>query len=129
MLLDPSSQYPLLESTDSGLDWNYVELPPLDGVSVGSADNWGDSLTMAPNGTLFATTTSSSGEQKKLFLLAPGSSAWCQVPKLFSKTSSQGSTVTLRVNDFDLLWSRTVYNATSSPPSSIDARALSSLHC
>jgi hypothetical protein len=129
ILLDPSSQYPLLQSSDSGLDWNYVALPRINGASVGSPENWGDSLLMAPNGSLLATSASASGRQEKLYLLKPGASSWCNVAKFFPATSSAGSAVVLRVNDVDLLWSRTVYNSNGASSTSINERSLASLSC
>jgi hypothetical protein len=128
-LLDPSSQYPLLTSTDSGRDWNYVQLPKLNGLNSNAINTWGKALVLDPNGSLFASISSSSGNQKKLFRLNPRATSWCQVPGVFSGKATAGITVSLSVNQWDLLWSQTNYSSSGAASTSIHLKAFSSLRC
>jgi hypothetical protein len=108
-LLDPSSQYPLLQSNDSGNAWSYRTLPPI------AEDNYGadspsptNSLVLAPDGSLFAVVTSPSGLSQSLYRLAPSASSWCEVPHVFGKSiAASGVIGPLRVNRTDLLWGQT----------------------
>jgi hypothetical protein len=129
LLLDPSSQYPLLKSTDSGMNWSYLTLPSIRGFSYGNdgspLDNY---LLMAPDGSLFATMTIPSGTRQELFRLQPGSAKWCQVPKAFGSTL--GATVTtMRVTPTDLVWNQSVYPSSGTAISSMHVAPLSSLRC
>jgi hypothetical protein len=129
LLLDPSSQYPLLKSTDSGMTWSYLTLPSIKGFNYGNdsvpLDNY---LLMAPDGSLFATLTVPSGTRQELFRLKPGAIEWCQVPKAFGSTL--GATVTtMRVTPTDLIWNQSVYPSSGAEVSSMHVASLSSLHC
>jgi len=108
-LLDPSSQYPLLQSNDSGNAWTYRTLPRI------AEDNYGadspsptNSLVMAPDGSLFAVVTSPSGLSQSLYRLPPSATSWCEVPHVFGTSiAASGVIGPLRVNRTDLLWGQT----------------------
>ena len=133
LLLDPSSQYSLLRSTNSGTTWSYYALPLIPGMNYGP-DNapMDNSLVLAPDGSIFASVTTPSGQRQELFRLGAAATSWCQVPRIFAspRSSTSSSTVgSLRVNRSDLIWSESNYpnNATSS--SSMHDVPLSRLHC
>ena len=128
-LLDPSSQYPLLTSSDSGIDWNYVQLPKLNGLTSNEINTFGNALVLAPDGSLFASIASRSGNSKKLFRLNPRAVSWCEVPGVFTSKGSSGMTVALSVNQWDLLWSQTVYSSSGIGSTTIHSRTFSSLRC
>ncbi|MGC1419863.1 MAG: hypothetical protein WA786_07080 [Acidimicrobiales bacterium] len=129
VLLDPSSQYPLLQSNDSGRTWTYRLLPSIKGFDYG-ADSVPQSnyLLMAPDGSLFATLTIPAGTRQELFRLQPGATSWCQVPNALHWVA--GATVTsMRVTPTDLVWSQSVYPSSGNPASSMHVVALARLHC
>jgi hypothetical protein len=129
LLLDPSSQYPLLQSSDSGRTWAYRTLPSIKGFGYG-ADSVPQSnyLLMAPDGSLFATLTTPAGTRQELFRLTPGATSWCQVPHVLHWVV--GATVTtMRVTSTDLVWNESVYPSSGNPTSSMHAQSLSSLRC
>jgi hypothetical protein len=130
MLLDPSSQYPLLQSTNSGQTWTYVALPIIPGTSYGP-DNipMSSFLLLAPDGSLFATVTSRSGLRQELFRLKPRATSWCQVPKIFGVSAASGSVGPLRTRGMDLVWSQTVYPNSGPATSRTYVVPLESLHC
>jgi hypothetical protein len=107
LLLDPSSQYPLLRSTDSGATWTYVAVPLVPGqcgsVNCAPLDS---SLLFTPDGSLLTIKPKDSGTEQKLFLLKPGASSWCQVRNPFGSSSLTLSVGPLRVDGADLLWSQ-----------------------
>jgi hypothetical protein len=89
-------------------------------------------LVLAPDGSIFASVTTPSGQRQELFRLGAAATSWCQVPRIFASSTSSTSSSTvgpLRVNRSDLIWSESNYpnNATSS--SSMHDVPLSRLHC
>jgi hypothetical protein len=108
-LLDPSSQYPFLQSTDSGRSWSYRNLPRIAAANYGGDSiPISNSLVLAPNGSLFAAITSESGLTEELFLLKPLASSWCEIPHAFGTTiAASGEVGPLRVNGQDLIWGQT----------------------
>lgn len=130
LLLDPSSQYPLLRSTSSGKTWSYVALPLIPGTNY-SPDRapLGNSLLMAPDGSLFTAITTSSGQRQELFRLEPSATSWCRVPGVFGSTTASGTVGPLRANGLDLIWNQTIYPNSGSPTSSMHVVPLSSLSC
>jgi len=126
-LLDPSSQYPLLRSSDGGANWTDVVLPSNDGVNFANGAPLGTSLLMAPDRSLFTTVTSASGTRQRLLRLYPGATAWCVVPGVLVD-----STVTaMRVDAGDLLLiqTRVASGAAGSASTTMHAVALSRLGC
>jgi hypothetical protein len=103
-LLDPSSEYPLLRSTNGGTTWSNFKLPSIAGT-IYSPDSFPltNSLVLAPNGSLFASVTTSSGNRQKLFRLYPAAKSWCQIPRVFGVVSPY-SIGPLRVNATNLIW-------------------------
>jgi hypothetical protein len=128
MVVDPSSQYSVVRSTDSGAKWSYVALPLIPGANYAPYGTpFANSLLLAPNGSLFAAVTTSSSPHQELFRLEPHATSWCQVPRVF-ETVSQSTTVSrLRVSQSDLLWSETSNAAKST--SRVHVVPLSSLRC
>jgi len=121
-LVDPSSEYPLLRSTDSGVNWTNWELPPI------PADHYGpdsapltNSMVLAPDGSMFASIASPAGDRQELYRLYPSATSWCQIPDVFGETSPD-LIQSLRVDAMDLLWNE-------SPPSSIHSIPFSKLGC
>jgi hypothetical protein len=130
LLLDPSSEYPLLHSTDSGKSWSNYALPLIPGASPGQYfASFGSSLLLAPNGSLFASVASPSGQRQELFRLNPAATSWCQVPKVFPSKAPSYTFSTLRVNRTDLLWSQTNNAQGAVAPSGMHAVPLSQLRC
>ena len=110
-LVDPSSEYPLLRSTDAGLNWTNLELPRLPVANYGpDSAPLSNSMVLAPDGSLFASITTPAGDRQDLFRLYPAATSWCQVPGVFGDTSPD-QIQSLRVDATDLLWNQ------SSPPS------------
>jgi hypothetical protein len=127
-LLDPSSQYTLLESKDSGATWIDVSLPPISGQSALGPSN-SDSVVLAPNGSLYAAAVNQSGTSQQLYRLMPKATAWCVVPKVFGSGKSANWAGPLRVNSASLLWSQIVNHGPSNSVSVRHTVALSSLKC
>jgi hypothetical protein len=129
--LDPSSQYPLLRSTDGGLTWAYVALPVNTSASYNS--NYTpptNSLVLAPGGVIFNSVTSRSGLTQVLYRLSPLAKSWCEVPHAFGATlASAGSVGLLSVNRSELLWSQTLTSTSGHSTSTMHVRKLSSLTC
>jgi len=130
-LLDPSSQYPLQQSTNSGRTWTYVALPLISAANYGpDSVPTSNSLLLAPDGSLFTAITTPSGLAQELFRLAPSATSWCQVPHAFGATiASSGTVGPLRANGADLVWSQTVYPSSGASIASMHAVPLSSLRC
>jgi hypothetical protein len=106
LLIDPSSEYPLLRSTNSGVTWTNWELPSI------PAENYGpdsvpqtDSMVFAPDGSLFASVTTPAGDRQQLYRLYPAATSWCQVPNVYG-TTAPDLIQPLRVDATDLLWSQ-----------------------
>lgn len=121
-LIDPSSEYPLLRSTNSGLTWTNWELPSIPTANYGldSAPPT-NSMVLAPDGSLFASISTPAGQRQELFRLYPSATSWCQVPGVFG-TTQPDLIQSLRVNAIDLLWSQ-------SSPSSMQSEPFSKLKC
>ncbi|MGC8510084.1 MAG: hypothetical protein ACP5PB_04335 [Acidimicrobiales bacterium] len=111
LLLDPSSQYPLQESTTVGRTWSVVALPPLAAANYGpDSVPTSNALVLAPDGSLFAVVTAPSQQSQALYRLAPGASSWCRVPRVFGPSiTASGVAGPLRVAGADLAWSQTAY--------------------
>jgi hypothetical protein len=121
-LIDPSSEYPLLRSTNSGLTWTNWELPSIPAANYGpDSVPVTNSLVLAPNGSLFASITTPAGDRQELYRLYPSATSWCQIPGVFGATQPD-VIQSLRVDDTDLLWSQ-------SSPSSMHSDTLSKLTC
>lgn len=130
LLLDASSQYSLMRSTNSGQSWTYISIPSIAAANYGpDSIPLGNSLLFTPDGSLFSMITSSSGLRQELFRLAPGATTWCQVPRIFGVSASSGTVGSLRARGIDLIWNQTIYPSTGTPPSSMHVVPLSSLHC
>jgi hypothetical protein len=106
LLIDPSSEYPLLRSTNSGVTWTNWELPSI------PAENYGpdsvprtNSMVFAPDGSLFASVTTPAGDRQQLYRLYPAATSWCQVPNVYG-TTAPDLIQPLRVDATDLLWSQ-----------------------
>ena len=130
LLLDASSQYSLMRSTNSGQSWTYISIPSIAAANYGpDSIPLGNSLLFTPDGSLFSMITSSSGLRQELFRLAPGATTWCQVPRVFGVSASSGTVGSLRARGIDLIWNQTIYPSTGTPPSSMHVVPLSSLRC
>jgi hypothetical protein len=130
LLLDPSSQYSVLRSTDSGQSWTYISLPSIAAANYGpDSIPLGNSLLFTPDGSLFSVLTASSGLRQELFRLTPGAATWCQVPKVFGVSASSGTVGSLRTRGTDLIWNQIVYPNSGRPTSSMHVVPLSSLRC
>ncbi len=130
-LLDPSSQYPLQQSTNAGRTWANVALPVISAANYGpDSVPASNSLVLAADGSLFAAITTSSGLTQELFHLEPSVTSWCQVPHAFGATiASSGTVGPLRVNGANLMWSQTVYPSSGTSVSSMHVVPLSRLRC
>ncbi len=129
--LDPSSQYPLLRSTDGGLTWAYVALPTNTSALYNSDYTPPtNSLVLAPGGAIFNSVTSRSGLTQVLYRLSPSATSWCVVPHVFGATlASSGSVGLLSVNRSELLWTQSLTSTSGHTTSTMHARKLSSLTC
>jgi hypothetical protein len=121
-LVDPSSEYPLLRSTDAGLNWTNWELPPI------PAENYGpdsapltNSMVLAPDGSMFASISTPAGDRQELYRLYPAATSWCRVPDVFGENSPDLIS-SLRVDATDLLWNQ-------SSPAAMHRVAFSRLTC
>ncbi|MHB2029827.1 MAG: hypothetical protein ACYCPT_13595, partial [Acidimicrobiales bacterium] len=130
-LLDPSSQYPLQQSTNAGRTWTNVALPAISAANYGpDSVPTSNSLLLAPDGSLFAAITTPSGLAQDLFRLAPSARSWCQVPHAFGTTIATSGTVgPLQVNGANLVWSQTIYSSSGTSVSSMHVVPLSRLRC
>ncbi|MHB2029008.1 MAG: hypothetical protein ACYCPT_09350 [Acidimicrobiales bacterium] len=130
-LVDPSSQYPLQQSTNSGRSWTNVALPVIAAANYGvDSEPTSNSLVLASDGSLFAVITTPSGRSQELFRLAPSATSWCLIPNAFGTTEAASGTVgPLRVSGANLLWSQTVYSSNGTSTSSMHSVTLSSLRC
>lgn len=128
--VDPSSQYPLLRSTDGGLTWAYVALP----VNTSPADHLValspfDSLVLASDGAMFNSVVDNTDSTATLFRLNPMASSWCAVPHVFATApASSFSLSALHVRGSDLIWSQTIAKG-GAAITSTHVRSLSSLNC
>ncbi len=129
MVVDPSSQYSVVRSTNSGATWSYVALPQIPGTNYApDSTPFADSLLLAPNGSLYAAVTTSSNTHQELFRLEPRATSWCRVPRVFETVSPSTTLSRLRASQSDLLWSQTTYAGAKST-SSVHAVPFSTLHC
>jgi hypothetical protein len=129
ILLDPSSPYPLLRSTDGGLTWANIELPTIPRSTLSDEDpNQSNSLLLTPRGILFAALENSADTKQQLFRLDPGATSWCVVPGVFGTFASAGVAGPLRSSENDVAWMQSADHASSSP-TSLHVRSVSSLHC
>jgi hypothetical protein len=122
----------MLISTNAGRTWSYRALPVIKAANYGlDSVPTSNALVLAPDGSLFASITTASGDSQELFRLAPSASAWCEIPHAFGALISvSGAVSPLRVNDTDLLWSQTVSASSGAITStSIHAEDLSKLVC
>ncbi len=115
-LVDPSSEYPLLRSTDSGLNWTNFELPPIPGTNyVPDSVPQTNSMVLAPDGSMFASITTPARDRQELYRLYPGATSWCRIPGVFG-TASPDLIQSLRVDDTDLLWNQSSPSSIHSVP-------------
>jgi hypothetical protein len=129
LLLDPSSQYPLLRSTDGGIAWSSFALPSNDGETFTDGAPLGATLVMAPDGSLFAAQTSTSGMRQTLLRLYPGAARWCEVPGELGVSAAVGVVSAMRVSPTDLVWTQVRSPATGPESASTHVVAFSRLHC
>ena len=130
LLLDSSSQYPLQESTTSGRTWFYVAVPRIAAADYnGQYTPLGNTLALAPDGSLFAVVSPASTQTEDLFRLYPGASKWCEVPKVFPGNFTSVSIGPLRVTNTDLVWSELAYPNNGAETSSMHDVSLASLSC
>jgi hypothetical protein len=131
LLVDPSSQYPLQESTTAGRTWFDVALPPLAAANYGlDSMPTTNSLVLAPDGSLVAVVTAPSQQSQALYRLAPGASSWCRVPHVFGPSiTTSGVAGPLRVNAADLAWSQTTYPNGAPAVTTDHVLALSDVRC
>jgi len=130
LIVDPSSQYSLMRSTDSGTTWRSISIPLVNvrTFSTGPTPT-ANSLLFAPDGSLLAVMTDTSGQHEGLFRLAPGASKWCQVPDVLGAVASKGTAGPLRVSGADLVWEQTLLSETQHASSILEVKPLSTLHC
>jgi hypothetical protein len=122
LLIDPSSEYPLLRSTNSGLTWTNWELPSIPAANYGlDSVPLTNSMVLAPDGSLFASITNSVGNRQELYRLYPAATSWCQTPNVYG-TTAPDLIQPLRVDATDLLW-------VQSPPSSMHSVPYAKLTC
>jgi hypothetical protein len=106
LLIDPSSEYPLLRSTNSGVTWTNWGLPSIPAANYGpDSAPLTNSMVLAPDGSLFASITNSAGNRQDLYRLYPAATSWCQVPNVYG-TTAPDLIQPLRVDAADLLWSQ-----------------------
>ena len=130
LLVDPSSQYPLIRTKDSGTTWTDVALPRIDGRSLGALGSSSfNSMVLAPDGSLFAAVVNQAGNTQQLYRLEPRATAWCLVPKVFATGASTSWAEALRVNSKSLLWLQFENQGTATSASTRHSVALSSLQC
>ena len=131
LLLDPSSQYPLQESTTAGRTWFVVALPPLTAANDGpDSIPTSNALVLAPDGSLFAVITAPSQQSQALYRLAPGASSWCRVPRVFGRSiATSGVAGPLRANGTELAWSQTTYPGATAPVITPHVLALDDARC
>jgi len=130
LLVDPSSQYQLVRSTDSGRTWSYVALPLLIAAQYGpDSIPMSNALLMAPNGFLYAVVTAPSGTEQTLYALETSAQKWCQVPNVFGVEVTSGTVGEVRVDQSDLLWIQTVYSSSGASISHLHVVPLAKLHC
>ena len=121
-LVDPSSEYPLLRSTDSGVNWTNWELPPIPVANYGpDSAPLTNSMVLAPDGSMFASISTPDGNRQDLYRLYPRAASWCLVPGAFSGASPD-SLGSLRVDTTDLLWNQ-------ASPAGMHSVAFSKLTC
>lgn len=129
LLLDASSQYPLLRSSNSGRSWSNVALPPIPGMQYGpDSVPIANQVLFAPDGSLYASMTLPSGTRQELFRLTPSATSWCQIPKILGSAST-GTIGTLRVSATDLIWSQVSYTKNQSEVTREHVVALTDLRC
>jgi hypothetical protein len=128
VLLDASSQYQLLQSSNSGQTWSNRSVPSIRGQT--NPLPLGDALLLEPNGDLLAmVVTTMSPTQDELFQLAPDSSSWCQVPNIFDTTKGGWYVGSVRVDSRDLVWSEFSSSGSANPPPQLHVLALNKIKC
>ncbi|MHB8379323.1 MAG: hypothetical protein ACYDB2_05305 [Acidimicrobiales bacterium] len=127
LLVDPSSQFELLQSSDSGQSWVNRSVPSIPGQT--SPLSLGDVVLFTPTGDLLAMVTSPSSTQRELFLLSHGATSWCKVPNVFTPTKAAWTVDSMRVDAHDLLWSQTLLTNSATSPSQLQVLSLSKISC
>ncbi|HVA53903.1 MAG TPA: hypothetical protein VNF05_10370 [Acidimicrobiales bacterium] len=127
LLVDSSSQYELLQSTDSGRSWSNRGVPTPPGQTFPLS--YGDLLTFTPTGDLLAVANSASRTRQTLFLLRPRSTTWCRVPHVLDGPQGTWSVDSIRVDASELLWIQTRTSISANPPSQLRALPLSEIKC
>ena len=129
VLLDASSQYPLVRSTDSGAEWTNVSLPAFP-VNYGlDSIPSSNSLVLGANGALLESVTTPSGIGQQLWRLDPGATSWCQVPGVFGSPAAYRSIGPLRSSGSALMWAQVNFPANVPETSSTHVAQLSALRC
>lgn len=130
LLVDPSSQYPLVRSNDSGQTWSYVALPKLKAAQYGpDSISMSNALLFAPNSYLYVVVTSPSGTKQALYALKPKAKEWCVIPHVFGSDVTSGTVGELRVDRSELLWMQTIYPTSGAASSRLHVVSLARLHC
>ncbi|MFI5035857.1 MAG: hypothetical protein ACHQFZ_06595 [Acidimicrobiales bacterium] len=127
VLVDPSSPYPLLVTSNGGATWWHVSIPALPGVSSGSPAPLFSQLILAGDGSLLALVPNSSDEAQRLFRLYPRASSWCHVRTYSGKPFATTYVEPMRISGDQLIW---IQNPSSRPSQVRDERVrLSKLAC
>lgn len=120
--LDGSSPYPLAVSTDGGVSWEAIALPPLPGGAsdLGSCCGW--VLEMLPDGRLLVMGTA-------WYLLAPSAAHWCSPSTIPAGQTSAYPWATPMVIADRFWWIDSTRNGPGAFKSSAKSLPISALHC
>lgn len=104
LLVDSQSAYPLRRSTDGGMTWSVVGLPPLPGAPQGFSPGPGPGgMVLLPGGSLLATGEGASASDT-WELLRPGSGSWCDVGGLAAGVQRSSAFARLSLIGNQLWW-------------------------
>jgi hypothetical protein len=102
-LVDRSRPNALLDTHD-GIHWTAVSLPKIDGAPVGGRSvSFGQIMTLASNGALFAVSGSPLVTAERLEILKAGSNAWCVTTAVLPAATRQDPVVAIQSSESTLV--------------------------
>jgi hypothetical protein len=130
LLLDPSSQYSLLRSTNAGRSWSNIALPLVPNMNYapdGAPQE--NSFALAADGSLFAVMQVPATSRVGLYRLYPSATSWCEIPKVIPSPSGNTTISPLRVDGPDLLWNQINYLKNGNETANMHDVAITKLLC
>ncbi len=124
LAIDPTSAYPVSQTTDAGASWHDVGIPAISGAGYLAPSYEDGGLLLLPDGALLRT-----GENTSWKLLAPAAKRWCTPSGVSATLQRQPQAGQLTVIGQTLWWLTYPASASAKQVETVHTVRLSSVSC